>query len=122
MCDPILLGIAILSRYARYGHGFTLEEIAAFCDCTPQNIQRIEYEAIKKFRRRFRAYLDHGVAPEPAQPSALAPGEILLKQWFTEEAVRAGKSRSAIINRYYRGQYPGLKVRRINHRLICVNP
>lgn len=47
-------------------------------------------------------------------------GEIRLKQWVAEEAMRNVVSTSAIWNRIYRGWYRDLKLRRAGTRTIFV--
>ena len=49
-----------------------------------------------------------------------AKKEIRLKQWFSDQAARDGISRACAVERYYRGKYPGLKLRRVSPRVIFV--
>lgn len=48
------LGLAVLSAVAVPGVRYTLEEIAAFADCTKHNIFRIQTAALRKLRKRLR--------------------------------------------------------------------
>ena len=47
-------------------------------------------------------------------------GEMSLKQWCTEEALRTGKTPHAVYNRLYRKRYHGLTIRRVNKRVVFV--
>lgn len=47
------LGIAIAHATCMPGQTRTLEEIAAYCDCTVNCISKIEQKAIRKLRRRL---------------------------------------------------------------------
>lgn len=42
--------------------------------------------------------------------------EMQLKAWVMEESERERVTPAAIRHRYYRGKYPGLKLRRVNPR------
>ncbi len=42
------MGLALLSVLRKPGEALTLEDIAAWCDCPPSTIYRIEKEALKK--------------------------------------------------------------------------
>jgi hypothetical protein len=46
--------------------------------------------------------------------------ELQLKQWIADEAQRHGVGTRAIWCRMYRGKYPGLKLRRVNKRVVFV--
>lgn len=48
--ERIGLGLALLSIARRPGEVLTLEDIAAWCDCPPSTIQRIERGALEKAR------------------------------------------------------------------------
>jgi hypothetical protein len=45
---------------------------------------------------------------------------IPFKQWCMEEAIRGGVALNTVYNRVLRGCYPGLKVRRVNKRVVYV--
>jgi hypothetical protein len=49
------LGLALLS-VAFLGQPLTLEDIAAWCDCEPSTIHRIERGAMLKLRRALREF------------------------------------------------------------------
>lgn len=51
------LGLDLLAARFKPGQNFTLEEIAAWCDCSRQAIQAMENSAIKKIRTRLRIEL-----------------------------------------------------------------
>ena len=64
------LGLALLSVLRRSGEALTAHDIAAWCDCSPQTISRIERRALAKVRRRLeemsaweQAGQDAGEAP-----------------------------------------------------------
>lgn len=46
--------------------------------------------------------------------------EIPLKEWCYEQGVANGVTPHAIYYRWIRGKYPGLKVRRVNQRVVYV--
>ena len=46
--------------------------------------------------------------------------EISLKQWVHDEAERTGLKPASIYNRLNKGKYPGLKLRKVNKRIIWV--
>lgn len=46
--------------------------------------------------------------------------ELTMKEWVTKEAERLGLTPSGVRERYYKGQYPGLRLRRINKRVVMV--
>lgn len=46
--------------------------------------------------------------------------EIPLKAWIIEQAEHERQHIRAVWMRYYRGKYPGLKLRRVNRRVIFV--
>jgi DNA-directed RNA polymerase sigma subunit (sigma70/sigma32) len=48
------LGLALIDAVRAPGERLTLEEIAIWCDCTPQRIGEIERRALAKLRRRLR--------------------------------------------------------------------
>lgn len=50
----------------------------------------------------------------------MKPAMIQMKQFRTEEALRCGVSGSTIHNRIYGGGYPGLRIKRINKRVVFV--
>ena len=47
------LGLALLSVVRKPGERLTLEDMAAWCDCPPQTLQRIEQRALRKLRQRL---------------------------------------------------------------------
>ncbi len=47
--------------------------------------------------------------------------EMSMKQWRYQEALRCGVSPDAIAYRVSSGKYPGLKVRRVNDRVVMVD-
>lgn len=53
--ERVNLGLAILSCLAIPGVPLTLEDIAAFCDCSRQAIEHIERRALRKLRVRLNA-------------------------------------------------------------------
>ena len=58
---------------------------------------------------------------QPSEDRFPLPGEISLKQWFVEESQRAGVRRwETVMQRFYRGYYPQLKLRKVNSRIIFV--
>lgn len=46
--SEIDLGLAVLSEVNRDGEVITLRDIADVCDCSPQRIEQIEKEALRK--------------------------------------------------------------------------
>jgi hypothetical protein len=46
--DRTDLGLELMRKWAKPGVRYSCEDIAAWCDCNPQNIQRIEKRAMKK--------------------------------------------------------------------------
>lgn len=77
--DGINLGLALVSLVAIPGVPLTAEDIAAWCDCSTQAIQRIEQAALRKlrialfFRERhtgeeLRAHLTLFADRQPAEP------------------------------------------------------
>lgn len=48
------------------------------------------------------------------------PGEIPLKQFLTEEAVRLNTNPKTIYSRWYYGKYNHLQIRRVNKRIVFV--
>ena len=53
------LGLALLSALRKPGERLTLEDIAAWCNCEPSTIQRIEMEALRKIRAALCEYRRH---------------------------------------------------------------
>ena len=51
--ERIDLGLALLSVLRKPGERLTLEDMAAWCDCPQQSIQRIEARALRKMRQRL---------------------------------------------------------------------
>ena len=51
--EAIDLGLALLSIARIPGEPLTLEDIAAWCDCTRERIRQIERDALRKIRRRL---------------------------------------------------------------------
>ncbi len=52
--------------------------------------------------------------------TGLAVNELPMKEWVAREAERLGKKPAAVIMRLARGKYPGLKIRRVNSRVVFV--
>lgn len=48
------LGLELLARVTRPGHGHSLQDIAAWCGCTRDAILLTEQKALKKLRNRLR--------------------------------------------------------------------
>ncbi len=48
------------------------------------------------------------------------PGETYVKQWITETALRENRSTAAVTMRLARGNYPGVKVRRVDKGNVFV--
>jgi DNA adenine methylase len=71
------LGLALLSALCKPGEELSLEDIAAWCDCSPSTIQRIEKAALKKARRLMQ---NPQVLPsscgmiKPPKPVRVRPG------------------------------------------------
>ena len=57
------LGLALLSFYAEPGEQYGYDEIAEWCDCTPEFIRQIEQRALKKLRVALR-WRDPGLCAE----------------------------------------------------------
>ena len=57
------------------------------------------------------------------EPFEVVPfdGEMPLKCWLNEEAIRCGVCPQAIYNRVQRGNYPDLVLRRVNKRVVFVS-
>lgn len=53
MKSNIDLGLAVSALSLKPGETRTQREIAAFCDCSYQRIQQIEWRALRKIRRHF---------------------------------------------------------------------
>jgi DNA-directed RNA polymerase sigma subunit (sigma70/sigma32) len=51
--ERVNLGLAILHALTPRGQTHTANDIAAWCDCSHQNIKQIEERALKKLRRRL---------------------------------------------------------------------
>ncbi len=47
------LGLAIMSYDSLPRQDYTLVEIAAFCNCSPQRSRQIEQQALRKLRHRL---------------------------------------------------------------------
>jgi len=50
------LGLALLSVLRRPGERLTLDDVAAWCECEPSTIHRIEKEALRKIRSALCEY------------------------------------------------------------------
>lgn len=127
------LGLALLSIARKPGRCLTAHDIAAWCDCTRENILRIERIALKKLRALIRS---RNLGREL---SATAPArrpddgelikrirvprdsvEIPLKRWLTEVAKREGVTPNAISMRLYRHPELMPPMRRVNGRVVMV--
>lgn len=51
--DRIALGLAVSALSLRHGQTRTLEELAAFCDCSWQTLWMTEQRALRKLRARI---------------------------------------------------------------------
>ena len=51
--NKIDLGLALLSVLLLPGEWLTLDDIAAWCDCSRERIRQIEESALRKVRRRL---------------------------------------------------------------------
>ncbi|MFZ2280736.1 MAG: sigma factor-like helix-turn-helix DNA-binding protein [Prosthecobacter sp.] len=52
----LMLGLAILAATRVPDRRYTLDEIAAYCGCPRSTISMIEWDAIKKLKRRARSW------------------------------------------------------------------
>jgi hypothetical protein len=127
------LGLALLEIARKPGQSLTAHDIAAWCDCTRENVLRIERRALMKLRNIMRARnLAHEfsvIAPKrrPDDGDLIAQirvprdsVELPLKRWLLEVAKRENVTPGAIWMRMCR--HPELKppMRRINRRVIMV--
>ena len=55
-------------------------------------------------------------------PNLPRPGEIQLKSWLAAQAESRGVTAPAIWMQIARGKYPKLKLRRVNKRVVFVQP
>lgn len=90
-----------------------------------KDIERKRYPGLKLRRVNSRVVFvkcdgTHLNAYTERHPSS--PDEVPFKEWITAEAKRAGVTASAIYNRISRGEYPDLKLRRVNRRVVFVIP
>ena len=51
------LGLALLSTVCNPGVELTLEDIAAWCNCSRERIRQIEEIALRKMRKKLKAFL-----------------------------------------------------------------
>lgn len=130
------LGLILLSMVQKPGEALTAADIAAWCDCTRENILRIERRALKKLRAKIRCG-ERTVSEElnDAAPKKMradrftglvaagvsaAPREISLKQWVMEQATREGVTPGAIYMRMYRHPEKAPPMRWKNGRVVLV--
>lgn len=52
--DRIDLGLALLAARAKRGEQFSVDEMAAWCDCNPNTILNIQAKAMAKVRRGLK--------------------------------------------------------------------
>lgn len=80
---------------------------------------------VKRFQR-LQAAADRAFAEmlldakDRATHLTIRPGEIRMKEWRQREAKLLGASENAVAMRLSRGQYPDLKIRRVNARVVYV--
>ncbi len=111
----------------------TAHDIAAWCECTRENILRIERIALKKLRAQLRAKNLGRELSETTPERRPDDGEITrqlsvprdsveipLKRWLSEVAKREGVSPNAISMRLYRHPELMPAVRRVNGRVVMV--
>ncbi len=60
--ERIDLGLALLSAAAPPCAGFTAEDIAAWCGCTPSMITSIEARALRRLREKVRVQFNCSLA------------------------------------------------------------
>lgn len=80
----------------------------------PQPIINVDFIKRQLRNRDYRARTYKSRVPEPAK------GEVRFKEFVASEAERLGEKESTIYHRYYRGGYPNLKMRRVNHSVVFV--